>query len=138
MRRSMRTAALAGVLGALSTGSAAAQTPDVAGTWILTVTTDQGVTRPSVTLVQDGEALRGDYSSDTLGEHEVSGSVTASEVTWSLTAGTAGRSFPVVYRGTLAEDGTISGTIDIAAGLMTGSFTAVRSGGRSPRLPRLR
>jgi len=104
-------------------------TADVSGRWLLTVTTDQGVTRPSVVLRQNGDALSGDYSSETLGEHEVEGSVSGSTVTWSFSASAQGQAFPVVYRGTLGEDGTITGTIDIAGGLLTGSFTARRDGG---------
>ncbi|SVC51210.1 uncharacterized protein METZ01_LOCUS304064, partial [marine metagenome] len=43
------------------------QTVDVTGTWNLEVTTDQGVTRPSFRLTQEGERLSGSYSSEALG-----------------------------------------------------------------------
>ena len=56
---------------------AAAQTADVAGTWTFRVTTDQSVTTPTVTLEQNGETLTGHYSSETLGEQEVEGTVSA-------------------------------------------------------------
>lgn len=49
---------------------ASAQTADVAGTWTLTVTTDNGVTNPVLTLEQDGETLTGHYSSEALGEED--------------------------------------------------------------------
>ena len=42
-----------------SAEQASAQTADVAGAWTLTVSTDTGVTNPSLTLVQDGETLTG-------------------------------------------------------------------------------
>mgnify|MGYP006969430727 CR=1 FL=1 len=121
-------AALAGALSV--TGAAAAgQDVDVSGTWRLTVTTDQGVTHPTVSLRQDGSALAGDYSSESLGEQVVEGSVADGEILFRFSAVAQGREFPVVYRGVLAADGTSSGTIDIAGGLLTGSFVGRREGG---------
>ena len=106
---------------------ASAQTLDVAGTWNLEVTTDQGVTTPSFTLEQEGESLTGHYSSDALGETDLTGTVSGSEVTISLNADFQGQSIPVLYRGTVDEDGKMSGTIDLAGGALTGTFTAVRA-----------
>jgi hypothetical protein len=107
---------------------AAAQVADVSGTWNLEVTTDQGVTRPSVTFEQDDGSLTGSYSSEALGQNRVRGSVEGSTVTWSFSADLQGQSVPVRYRGTLTEDGTMTGTIDIAGGMLTGSFSATRGG----------
>lgn len=108
---------------------ASAQTVDVAGTWNLEVTTSQGVATPSFTLEQEGEDLTGHYSSEVLGEADLTGNVSGSEVTISFTASVQGQSVPVVYRGTVDEDGQMSGTIDIdlAGGALTGTFTASRS-----------
>jgi hypothetical protein len=106
-----------------------AQTVDVAGTWDLSVTTDQGVTTPSVTFQQDGGTLSGSYSSATLGEARVQGSVAGTAVRWSFSANLQGQSIRVAYEGTVAGDGTMSGTIDIAAGMLEGTFTARRRGG---------
>ncbi len=64
---------------ALLATSLRAQPADVAGTWELAVTTDQGVSHPSVTFAQDG--------------------------------------------------GTLSGTIDVAGGMLGGTFTARRQEG---------
>lgn len=106
---------------------ASAQTADVAGTWTLTVTTDNGVTNPVLTLEQDGETLTGHYSSEALGEEDVTGIVNGSMVTISFTADLGGQMAPVSYRGTIDADGNMSGTMDIADGLLTGDFTATRS-----------
>ena len=108
-------------------GPVSAQTVDVAGTWTLEVTTDQGVTTPSFTLEQEGEGLTGHYSSEALGETDLTGTVSGSQVTISFTASVQGQSIPVVYRGTVDEDGQMSGTIDLAGGALTGTFTASRS-----------
>ena len=106
-----------------------AQTTDVAGTWELSVTTDQGVTTPSVTFEQDGGTLSGSYSSATLGEAGVRGTVDGAVVRWSFSANLQGQDIPVAYEGTVADDGTMSGTIDVAGGMIGGTFTARRRDG---------
>ena len=104
------------------------QTVDVTGTWNLEVTTDQGVTRPSFTLTQEGERLSGSYSSEALGEARLRGTVTGSQVRIRFTVNLQGQTIGVAYRGTVDETGVMSGTIDLADGLATGRFTATRSG----------
>jgi hypothetical protein len=125
-RVAFAVAAIGLILGA---APAVGQQADVAGRWRLEVTTDQGITHPTVVFAQDGATLTGDYSSETLGETSVRGSVEGEIVTWSFSANLQGQDIPVRYRGTLAADGTMSGSIDIAGGMMTGSFTASRSDG---------
>lgn len=125
--KSMRTglAGLFMVVGLLWAAPASAQV-DVSGTWQLAVTTDQGVTHPTVTFRQEGADLTGDYSSEALGQNRVSGTVDGTSVTWSFSASLQGQDIPVRYRGTLQDDGTISGSIDIAGGMLTGSFVGTR------------
>jgi len=102
------------------------QTPaDVAGDWALTVETDQGTTTPSVMLEQNGSELTGHYSSETLGEAEVKGSVSGNDVVFSLSASAGGFDIEVTYTGTLQDDGTLSGQIDLG-GLGGGTFTGRR------------
>jgi len=121
MRRVMLAVTAAVVLG--WSGSALAQTADVAGAWALTVETEVGgTTNPSVTLGQDGTALTGHYSSDTLGEADVTGSVDGDTVTWSFDAEAGGYAVEVTYTGTLQADGTLSGTMSLG-GLGDGTFT---------------
>jgi hypothetical protein len=109
--------------------TARAMTADVAGAWTLEVETDQGVTTPSWVLEQDGTSLTGSYSSAALGENRIRGSVDGSDVRIAFTATIQGQGFPVVYEGTLDDDGLIRGTIDIAGGMMQGRFTATRTDG---------
>ena len=109
---------------------ASAQTADVAGAWTFTVTTDaSGTTMPAVTLEQDGEKLTGRYSSDNLGLANLTGIVSGSEITFTFSADLLGQLAPVTYTGTVDEEGEITGTMNIAGGLVTGTFTAVRSDG---------
>lgn len=101
---------------------------DFAGSWILSVTTDNGVTNPSLNLQQDGVRLTGRYSSEALGEQNVRGLVDGDDVTIRFNASMQGQSIPVVYRGTLGADGRLTGTIVIADGMLSGTFTATRQG----------
>ncbi|MEX0964534.1 MAG: hypothetical protein WDZ52_10905 [Pseudohongiellaceae bacterium] len=103
------------------TGQASAQT-DMAGAWALEVSTDAGTTMPALTLAQDGMKLTGHYSSDTLRANEVTGTIDGNNVTISFDANLQGQSAPVVYKGSVDAEGVWSGTIDIAGGLLTGTF----------------
>ena len=91
---------------------------DFAGSWTLSVTTDNGVTNPSLNLHQDGVRLTGRYSSEALGEENVRGLVDGNDVTIRFNASMQGQSIPVVYRGTLDADGRLTGTIVIALSLI--------------------
>ena len=94
------------------------------GSWTLEVSTDQGMTMPELTLVQEGMKLTGHYSSDALGENDITGTVDGRTVTISFEADLQGQSAPVIYKGTLDDEGVWSGTLDIAGGLLGGTFTA--------------
>ena len=122
MRLAVGIAATVAVI--MATGlSVAGQTPaDVAGDWMLTVDTDQGITNPSVMLEQNGSELTGHYSSETLGEADVKGTVNGNDVMFSLSASAGGYDIEVTYIGTLQDDGTFSGQIDLG-GLGGGTFT---------------
>ena len=103
-----------------------AQAVDVAGTWDLSVDVQGSVTTPSVVLDQEGDSLSGHYSSDVLGEADVTGRVSGSDVTFSLDSPDLGIS--VRYALALAEDGTLSGTIYLE-GQAAGSVVGRRSSG---------
>ncbi len=98
---------------------------NLTGAWTMSVTTDAGgTTTPSLTLQQTGNALTGHYVSETLGEADVTGTVDGQRVTINFTVAVAGQEAPVLYVGTVGADGVITGTIDIAGGLASGTFTA--------------
>lgn len=99
---------------------------DVTGKWQFTVQTDAGTGTPTVTLKQDGEKLTGHYSSETLGEADVTGTVKGADVKFSFNASLQGQAVPVTYTGTVDGKDSMKGTIDIAGGMATGSFTAKR------------
>lgn len=97
---------------------------DVTGKWQLNVETQAGSTTPSVTLKQDGDKLTGHYSSATLGEADVTGSVKDADVTFSFTASVQGTSINVTYKGTVDKD-TMKGSLSLGD-LGEGSFTGKR------------
>jgi hypothetical protein len=120
--------ALAAALLALALGpnATSAQAVDVSGTWRMEVTTDQGTTNPSMTLEQHDAHVMGHYSSDTLGEAEGEGSLTGNELRIAFEVDLQGQAVPVVYVATIDENGVMTGTIDVAGGITTGTFTARR------------
>jgi len=97
---------------------------NMTGSWILEVSSDQGITMPELTLVQEGMKVTGHYSSDALGENDITGMVDGNKVMVSFEADLQGQSAPVSYTGTVNEEGVWSGTLDIAGGLLTGTFKA--------------
>ena len=97
---------------------------NVAGTWNMEVTTDQGTTNPTMTLQQQGEAVTGHYSSATLGEADGSGTLTGNRFRISFNVDMQGQAVPVVYEATIDANGVMTGTIDVAGGLASGTFTA--------------
>lgn len=106
-----------------------AQTADLAGTWNLSVEVNGNVTTPTLTLAQSADTLTGTYASETLGEARVRGMVDGSDFTVRFNAEMQGQTIPVTYEGTLQEDGTLAGTIELAGGQITGTFTARRGDG---------
>ena len=115
------------VIGVAGVTDASAQAVDVTGTWNMEVTTDAGTTTPSMTLEQHGDHIAGHYSSETLGEAEVEGSVTGNRIRIAFEGDMQGQGVPVVYEATIDADGVMSGTIDVAGGLAAGTFTARRA-----------
>ena len=110
------------VFAAVGLAAVGQEPANVAGDWMLEVTTDGGgTTTPSVMLEQDGTTLSGHYSSEALSEADVTGS----DFTFSLEADLQGQAIDVTYTGTLQEDGTLSGEIDLG-GFGGGPFTGKR------------
>jgi hypothetical protein len=123
---SVLTATVAAVL-TLGATQVSGQAVDLTGTWNMEVTTDQGTTTPSMTLEQHGDHVMGRYSSETLGEADLEGSVTGNQIRLAFEADLQGQAVPVVYVATIDANGVMSGTIDLAGGLATGTFTARRA-----------
>jgi hypothetical protein len=106
--------------------SAQSSKVDVTGTWTFTVQTDAGTGTPTVTLRQEGEKLTGHYSSQNLGEADLTGTVKGQEITFTFNADAQGTALTVTYTGTIESKDSMKGTVDLG-GLAQGTFTAKRS-----------
>lgn len=124
IRRAGTTALAALALSLLSLAPANAQV-DMTGTWTLAVDVQGQVTNPMMELEQDGTSLTGTYDSPTLGIADVTGTVDGNEVTVNFEVNVGGQGGPVVYSGTVDEDGVWSGNFNLA-GLATGTFTGTK------------
>ena len=118
-------AILALVLAASFNATAQSGKVDVTGKWAFNVQTDAGSGTPTVTLKQDGEKLTGHYSSQTLGEADLTGTVKGNEIKFSFSADAQGTSLNVTYTGTIESKDSLKGTVDLG-GLAQGTFTAKR------------
>jgi hypothetical protein len=96
------------------------------------VTTQNGVANPTLMLTQNGTALTGHYSSETLGEHDVTGAVSGRNVTVNFTAEIEGLGeAPLSYSGSVSAEGVWSGSLAAEVqgqAFELGTFTARKSG----------
>ncbi|MGH9145457.1 MAG: hypothetical protein ACRD1Q_02015 [Vicinamibacterales bacterium] len=98
---------------------------NLTGKWIFQVETSAGAGTPTVTLKQDGENLTGHYSSMTLGEAELTGTVKGSAIQFSFTADVQGMKIDVAYSGTVENNDAMKGTVTLG-GVGEGTFTGKR------------
>ena len=117
--------AIAIVLSSAATVSPQGSKIDVTGKWAFTVQTDAGAGTPAVTLKQDGEKLTGHYSSQNLGEAELSGTVKGQEIKFTFNADAQGTSLTITYTGTIENKDSMKGSVDLG-GVAQGTFTAKR------------
>ena len=101
---------------------AVAQAANVTGTWTFAVETGAGSGTPTITFKQDGEKLTGHYSSQTLGEADLTGTVKGNAIQFAFNANAQGQQIDVVYAGTV-EGSTMKGTVNMAGGQLSGTFT---------------
>jgi hypothetical protein len=117
--------AFAIVVASVTALSAQSSKIDVTGKWTFTVQTDAGGGTPTVTLKQDGEKLTGHYSSQNLGEADLTGSVKGQEITFTFNADAQGTSLTITYTGTIENKDSMKGSVDLG-GMAQGTFTAKR------------
>jgi hypothetical protein len=110
---------------ALLAGSAILQAQsktDVTGKWALEVTTQAGgTTTPEVTLKQEGEKLTGHYTSEALGEANVTGTIKGQQIEFSFDVEVQGFGLHVIYIG-IVDGNTMKGKISLGE-LGDGMFT---------------
>src|SRR4051812_30592820 len=102
-----------------------AKATDVTGDWTISLMLDTINATPSLTLKQNGEKLTGEYTSQQYGKFPVTGTVTGSDVTFSVSMNIEGNGITAVYTGTVQPDGTMKGSVGLGDA-MSGSFSATR------------
>jgi hypothetical protein len=75
--------------------------------------------------VQAGEKLTGHYSSEALGEADLTGTVKGRDIVFSFTANVQGMAIGVTYAGTIEASDAMKGRVTLG-GLGDGTFTAKR------------
>jgi uncharacterized lipoprotein NlpE involved in copper resistance len=122
VRKYISAVTVAAAVAALTMTAAAQAKIDVTGKWLFSVQTEAGTGEPTVTLKQDGEKLTGHYSSQTLGEADLTGTISGNKIEFKFNADMQGQALPVTYSGTVEKD-TMKGTLDLG-GMAGGTFTA--------------
>ncbi len=98
---------------------------DVTGTWLFQVETGAGSGSPTITFKQEGEKLSGTYDGQ-LGNANFVGTVKAQAIRFAFSVDVQGQTADVTYQGTVDGPDAMSGSIDIAGGMASGTFTAKR------------
>ena len=131
--RALRVLVAAALVAAIPSASRAQATPakpdtsrvDVTGKWQFNIETPFPGT-PTVTFVQKGDSISGQYISNALGTKDFVGTVKARVVTFSFGAESGGQNFVMAFSGKLDDADTMSGTIDFS-GMANGTFSAKRA-----------
>ena len=118
-----RRAAAAASAGAAAAPAAQVDKPaDVSGAWALQIDLGGNTGTPSVTFKQEGEKLTGTYSSQVVGEQQVTGTIKGNAISFGFQASFEGNAVKVTYSGTVDKD-TMKGTVtfgDLGEGTFTG------------------
>jgi len=101
----------------------AADTPDVTGTWTMTVETSVGSGNPTFTLTQKGEDITGHYKGQ-FGEAPVTGTIKGNQVTLTFTVSVQGQELKTDYVGAVEGD-AMTGKV-IFGGFGEGTFKGTR------------
>lgn len=101
--------------------SFAALAHDVTGKWTFEVQTDAGGGSPTFVFKQSGEKLTGTYSG-AFGTADLAGTVKGDDIEFTIEADAGGQKAKIVYKGKIAADGKMSGSVDLA-GMGSGTWT---------------
>lgn len=111
--------------------NAVGQDLDLSGEWIFTVESPNGTGTRQVTLIQDGNELTGEISSERAAG-DLSGTVDGDQVTFVAVVFMDSGAFEITYTATVT-DGVMSGTVDFGSygsGTFTGRRVESSSGAR--------
>ena len=98
---------------------------DVTGVWTFMVESAAGSSSPTLTFKQDGEKLTGRYSSQLMGEVELSGTVKGQTIEFVVSSNVQGAQIELKYSGTIDGKDSMKGKLS-AGEFGDGTFTAKR------------
>jgi len=98
---------------------------DVSGVWTFSVESAAGTSTPTVTFKQDGEKLTGHYSSQLMGEVELTGTIKGQVIDFIVSADVQGTKIDLRYSGTVEGKDSMKGKLS-AGEFGDGTFTAKR------------
>jgi hypothetical protein len=131
----IRMMAAAAVVMAAFMAVPAAQTAegrlDVTGIWAFEVQTENGTGTPTVTFKQDGEKLTGHYSSQFLGEADLTGTLKGQAIEFVVSANVQGNAVELSFVGIVENKDSMKGKVSLA-GMGEGTFTGKRKPSSMP------
>ena len=113
------------VCGVGSMTSAQTNKVDVTGVWVFTVESAAGKSNPTLTFKQDGEKLTGQYSSQLMGQAELTGTVKGQSIEFVVSANVQGTAIALKYTGSVDSKDSMQGTLS-AGDFGDGTFTGAR------------
>ena len=98
---------------------------DVTGVWIFSVESPAGKSNPTLTFKQDGEKLTGQYSSQLMGQADLTGTVKGQAIEFLVSATVQGTPIELKYTGAVETKDSMKGTLS-AGDFGNGTFTGAR------------
>jgi hypothetical protein len=98
---------------------------DVTGVWIFTVESQAGKSTPTITFKQEGEKLTGQYSSQLMGQADLTGTVKGQSIEFVVSANVQGTAIALKYTGSVDSKDSMKGTLS-AGDFGDGTFTGAR------------
>ena len=98
---------------------------DVTGVWIFTVESPAGKSNPTLTFKQEGEKLTGQYSSQLMGQADLTGTVKGQSIEFVVSATVQGTAIALKYTGSVDSKDSMKGTLS-AGDFGDGTFTGAR------------
>ena len=98
---------------------------DVTGVWVFTVESPAGKSNPTLTFKQDGEKLTGQYSSQLMGQADLTGTVKGQAIEFVVSANVQGTAIDLKYTGSVDSKDSMKGTLS-AGDFGNGTFTGAR------------
>jgi hypothetical protein len=98
---------------------------DVTGVWVFSVESPAGKSNPTLTFKQEGEKLTGQYSSQLMGQADLTGTVKGTAIEFVVAANVQGTAIELKYTGSVDSKDSMKGTLS-AGDFGSGTFTAAR------------